>query len=284
MTQHGVLDSPKRTEEIHSYDHQKKSTTLSPTTSPDKTIEDPGLIEAPQTNNLTIKVVKEKGRRRKRKAYGVGWAAKFEVSSSHSGNSTPSSPLSPSSSTPKQGWPISPETTVESPFAREPEEPKYQKKDSSENTGEVKVAAAEKHFENKRTPCPREQPSTTPKSAGKAPILPSPTFLAPSSPIAPHARAPGSKLMKENAAKAPENDVAEKKFVYDIWGDHFTGHLLGKPKEVLREAVDASEGDSQSFFAREPQSLMTMPSPQLVTSTPSHEMAPYDVTCLYQMN
>ncbi|XP_020104726.1 uncharacterized protein LOC109721486 [Ananas comosus] len=284
VTQHGVLDSPKRTEEIHSYDHQKKSTTLSPTTSSDKTNEDPGLIEAPQTNNLTIKVVKEKGRRRKRKAYGVGWAAKFEVSSSHSGNSTPSSPLSPSSSTPKQGWPISPETTVESPFAREPEEPKYQKKDSSENTGEAKVAAAEKRFENKRTPCPREQPSTTPKSAGKAPILPSPTFLAPSSPIAPHARAPGSKLMKENAAKAPENDVAEKKFVYDIWGDHFTGHLLGKPKEVLREAVDASEGDSQSFFAREPQSLMTMPSPQLVTSTPSHEMAPYDVTCLYQMN
>nr|CAD1838095.1 unnamed protein product [Ananas comosus var. bracteatus] len=70
VTQHGVLDSPKRTEEIHSYDHQKKSTTLSPTTSSDKTNEDPGLIEAPQTNNLTIKVVKERATKEEKGVWG----------------------------------------------------------------------------------------------------------------------------------------------------------------------------------------------------------------------
>ncbi|KAG5085294.1 hypothetical protein JHK82_052691 [Glycine max] len=65
-------------------------------------------MKASQLGYLTVKPGKEKGIRRKRKSLGAKLVALSKVSSSQSGNSTPSSPLSPTpSATPKCNWPMS---------------------------------------------------------------------------------------------------------------------------------------------------------------------------------
>ncbi|XP_072980995.1 uncharacterized protein [Typha angustifolia] len=294
IRQNDALGGPKRMQDKNAIDHQKKNA-VSPAISAIRPSDDLGLAGAPQSDNLTIKVVKEKGKRRKKKATGSGLAAKLEVSSSHSGNSTPSSPLSPSASSPKQGWLLSPERTDYS-LVRVSEQ-KNQKRHDAELNMEARLSATEKCYGNNWLSSVKEQLPATPKSSGKPTLLASatfpgrnwhspgassPVFLGSCSPIAPHARAPGSTLRKDKTIKREENVVLEKEFTYDIWGDHFADRLLGKQKVALSKVFDASEGDSQSFFAREPQSLMMMPSVQPVS--PGHELSPNDVTFPYEMN
>ncbi|KAK9285283.1 hypothetical protein L1049_024473 [Liquidambar formosana] len=87
-------------------------------------VENSDSLEASHSSNLTIRIGKEKGRRRrKRKGAGAGITGLFEVSSSQSGNSTPSSPLSPVTSlTPKRTRPLSPDVgqsiEASNPFTR----------------------------------------------------------------------------------------------------------------------------------------------------------------------
>ncbi|CAM0871836.1 unnamed protein product [Alopecurus aequalis] len=250
-------DRPQKKDDKSSPD-KPANTTTAISVSPANPVEDKVSIEATQTSgNLTIRVAREKGRRRKRKVGGAGLAAKFEVSSSHSGNSTPSSPLSPSL-TPKQGW----------SFSGAPSELKHKSKPESRLDVEARAPSTANNKEKNGWPrTAKEQPlapSTTSlnplaSSAALTTAWPSP-LLATSSPIAPHARAPGSNLMKDRAVKRAEGVTALKKeFTYDIWGNNFSGHL-GKAKEVTvmppYKLFDASEGASHSFFAREPQALM----------------------------
>ncbi|EEC74649.1 hypothetical protein OsI_10299 [Oryza sativa Indica Group] len=264
-----IHNSPKRTEDKNNADEQL-NTTSTMSLPPSNTVEDKVSIEAPETSgNLTIRVARDKGKRRKRKVGGAGLAAKFEVSSSHSGNSTPSSPLSPSS-TPKQSW----------SFSGTPSELKHSSKLENGSDIEARPPSARNNHEKSSwlqtakeqpapppsvtsgNPSPSPSPSpTAPTNAWRSPLLSSP------SPIAPRSRAPGSNLMKDKAVKRTEGAATttttrKKDFTYDIWGDHFSGHLLGKAREVAPPCYKmfaASEGASNSFFAREPQALVTKP-------------------------
>lgn len=246
-----VHDSSKRADDKNNPGEQVK-TISTVSVSPVNPVVDKASGEAQQaSDNLTIKISRDKGKRRRRKVGGAGLAAKFEVSSSHSGNSTPSSPLS-SSSTPRQSWSSS----------GAPSELKHENKPEKEL--DVEATAASNRGKKSWSQTAKEQPRVS--SAAPGSILPSDTvltaawrspLLAISSPIAPHARAPGSNLMKDKVLKGDEGAKPKNEFTYDIWGHNFSGHLLGKAREVAPcNMFDASEGGSCSFFAREPQALM----------------------------
>ncbi|WVZ88112.1 LOW QUALITY PROTEIN: hypothetical protein U9M48_034664, partial [Paspalum notatum var. saurae] len=102
-----VVDSSQSTDDRNNSDG-KLHTTSSLPMSLANLVEDRDSREAPQASeNLTIRIARDKGRRRKRKVGGAGLAGKFELAATvGSGNSTPSSPLL-QSSTPEQGWSFS---------------------------------------------------------------------------------------------------------------------------------------------------------------------------------
>uniref|UniRef100_A0A0E0K9T6 Uncharacterized protein n=1 Tax=Oryza punctata TaxID=4537 RepID=A0A0E0K9T6_ORYPU len=288
-----IHNSSKRTEDKNNTDeHLNTTSTLS--LPPSNTVEDKVLIEAPETSgNLTIRVARDKGKRRKRKVGGAALAAKFEVSSSHSGNSTPSSPLSPSS-TPKQSW----------SFSGTPSELKHNSKLESGSDIEARPPCAKNNHEKsswlqtaKEQPAP--PPSVTSGNPSPSPAAPTNAWRSPllssPSPIAPRSRAPGSNLMKDKAVKRTEGAATtttkKKDFTYDIWGDHFSGHLLGKAREVAPPCYKmfaASEGASNSFFAREPQALVTKPPSSSSSSSPpatrGRGSLPSDVASGYGIN
>ncbi|KAM0948973.1 putative transmembrane protein [Dioscorea sansibarensis] len=282
-------------------DHQKKPTLTQP--SPTETHpRDSDTSESPQNGHLTVHVARERGRRRRRRG---GLAAKFEVSSSQSGNSTPSSPLSPNASTPKEIWSSS-RDSPETIFSRESVGRNENKEGLTEPEISIecyesnclpsalnKSAPEKSHVTVKSNAKPTLLPSATFPSAGwRAPGVGTSTFLASTSPIAPHARAPGSNLSKEKMIKQVEDDVLGSEFTYDIWGNHFSGPLDGKPKRLLSRVSDASEGDSQSFFTTDPQLLMML---STVHSESPGQKSPLsvsqgckpplnDVSCLNQMD
>ncbi|XP_062102059.1 uncharacterized protein LOC133810693 [Humulus lupulus] len=254
-------------------------------------IENSDTQETPQPKNLTINIEKEKGRRRrKKKGVGNKLVALFEVSSSQSGNSTPSSPLSPGvtspAATPKHLWLQSHDAadqTIEGRNHSHSQVCNQQHSDkevvtksiSKANTLESKfiaknlsISAQEQPTMPRKTGTPRSVllPSATFPSAGRpAPtnMLHSSPFLASSSTIAPHARAPGSRLDEQKDMKAVEKASLGDKYTYDIWGDHFSRlHLMGKSKNMSSLFSKALEDDSDSFFVKGPQSLMTKPQPK----------------------
>lgn len=240
-------------------------------------LENSGKIEASQSANLTVKTGKEKGRRRrKRKGAGSKLTGLFEVSSSQSGNSTPSSPLSPLTSvTPKRAWLLSPdmEQATEVRFTFNQEADRLGEKDkvfgspTEPNGSEPKVSV--KHCHSSLLFSTQKQPLASRKTPIKPVLLPSATFpspgrsspgglcssryLASTSAVAPHARAPGSKLYNH---KAEEKARRGDEYTYDIWGDHFSGlHLMSK--DVTSIISSATKDYSESFFVRGPQTLMT---------------------------
>lgn len=288
-----VVDSSKRADDKNKPDEQLH-TTSTVSVSRGNPVEDKASREAPQTSeNLTIRIARDKGKRRKRKV-GAGLAGKFEVSSSHSGNSTPSSPLS-QSSTPKHGW----------SFSGAPSEPKHENKVESRFDVEATASPTRANHEKKKTwsQVAKEQPRSRSASPGiiSPPPSPavtaaaawrSPSLAATSSPTAPQCRAPGSNLVKDKAVKRDVGAAAaaaapspKKEFTYDIWGDHFPGNLLVVAREAApRKMPDASEGASYSLFAREPQTLMMKPSSSAPPpmsrgrgSPPSHVASGYGI-------
>ncbi|KAL3526762.1 hypothetical protein ACH5RR_011418 [Cinchona calisaya] len=265
-------------------DTQKEMISFSSSITTPVAVESSDIPETLQDGNLSVKTGKDKGRRRrKKKSSGNGVVGLFEVSSSQSGNSTPSSPLSPVSSlTPNRSRPMSPDMnqTVRerNPFATvaakqcessTPWEPKTkatvsQSEISSKPIGKKDYACGittvEKHDVLHKMPSkPVLLPSATFPQAGRPDSLWSrrPSFLASASTIAPHARAPGSKLHKQKAVKPEEKTVAEEKFTYDIWGDHIFGlTLMDRSKEVSGLQPHVAEYKSDSFFVQGPQSLL----------------------------
>lgn len=226
------------------------------------------IRETAQGGNLSVKTGKDKGRRRrKKKSSGTVVSGLFEVASSQSGNSTPSSPLSPPSSfTPKRTHLLSPDVD-QSVQARNP----------------FSLVVANQPFERNANAEPKSKANESPpvipprtsdkkksavlrKTNGNPVLLPSTTgvldplspTLASRSTVAPHARAPGPKLQNQKADK-PKDKVEDVKenFIYDIWGDHiFALPLFGTPGVVQQPNV--SENNSDSFFVRGPQALMTI--------------------------
>ncbi|XP_011039193.1 PREDICTED: uncharacterized protein LOC105135826 isoform X2 [Populus euphratica] len=186
------------------------------------------VLNSPQPLNLTVRTGKEKGRRRrKRKGVSACLTGLLEVSSSQSGNSTPSSPLSPVSATPNRLWSPSPDIY----FSATQERPSVPSK--TFNT-----------------------PAAFPCSGGAAPTLhySSPLSSTSTSTIAPIVRAPGPKLLNQRSVEVDEKVGGE--YTYDIWGDHFSGlHLAGSLKDTTMKTI-ATEGNSDTFFVRGPQALM----------------------------
>lgn len=228
-------------------------------------------VEPSQLGGLTVKIGKEKGRRRrKRKGASAVLTGLFEGSSSHSGNSTPSSPLSPISSiTPRRMWPLSPDGDSN---------PLVNAGSTQEMISTVRLADPEVPINNKSHPFPpeKQRPSlVSGKMASKPMLLTSAAFpcavkpnqsmplsshfLSSTAAIAPHARAPGSKLHGEKRVKPGEKPGSENFFTYDIWGDHLSGlRPLGRGSVDDSGVVPtAMNSDSESFFVRGPQALMT---------------------------
>ncbi|XP_073060480.1 uncharacterized protein [Primulina eburnea] len=247
--------------------------------------------DATDSRNLRVIIAKEKVRRRKKKKSST--IGLFELSSSQSGNSTPSSPLSPVSSIiPKRSCLVSPdgEQFVENrnPFAQTPDQ-KCDDEEISDTPSMVNLLEIEVSSKcgNKNPGCsPLERPSLTRNVASKAVLLPSATFpsawraaptwacqspyLASTSRIAPHARAPGSKLQNQKSGErevktlfkkeisVEEKAGLEEKFTYDIWGDHlFELPFTHSPNDSPGKCPRAIESDSESFFVRGPPTLFT---------------------------
>ncbi|XP_015070086.1 uncharacterized protein LOC107014616 isoform X2 [Solanum pennellii] len=244
-------------------------------------IQSSDTYETSKTGNLTVKIAKEKGRRRKKKKNSAtALTGLFDVSSSHSGNSTPSSPLSPTSNlTPRR--PSPPSAVVDrpvkliNPFA-DVGSHQCKKNIHSEYASQRNVLQREVTLTDggKNSCPPQEKPGAPKRSASKPVLLPSATFpcadksaprlmcrqpvLASSSVIAPHLRAPGSKPPNQMALKTDKKMGMEEKFTYDIWGDHLSNlPLVGRSKEVLETPPRALENSSSSFFLRGPQTLIT---------------------------
>ncbi|KAJ6812971.1 uncharacterized protein M6B38_146545 [Iris pallida] len=243
--------------------HPKKSAPQSPSDMMSVRVPDSsGTSEASEHGNLTVRVMKERRRRRKQRAGGGGLASTFEVSSSQSGNSTPSSPMSPNVFTPNSSY---------SSFSGVLGQQNQQYKQDVSYPMEAIIQEPQK---SSGKPILLTS-ATFPTSGWRAPGASTSNFLASTSPIPPYARAPGSKLSREETMRREEDDVFGKDFTYNIWGNNFCDHFMGKPKEFSPKVFDASEGDSQSFFARDLQSHLMMSSAQSVS--PGHKLPPYDV-------
>lgn len=249
------------------------------------TVEHSDVRDASKDGKLTVKVGNEKGRRRrKRKGSGTGLTGIFDVSSSQSGNSTPSSPLSPVTSlTPKRSWPMTSGLDqafeARSQFAEVAEQKCQKISDTKASTkGNIAEPEVSMKFSNEsRVFLVQEKPSAPRKSAGKLVLSPSatfpctnrpgPTFMASTSSIPPHARAPGSKVYNQKAVQTEEKIGHEDYLKYDIWGDHLSGlQLMGKPKGGSYMTSGVSESHSDSFFVSGPQTLVSKSQPGSVSS------------------
>ncbi|KAK9166937.1 hypothetical protein Scep_002128 [Stephania cephalantha] len=241
----------------------------------------------PYPDNLSIKVVKEKGKKRRKKRFlgfggSTGIVGPLEVSGSQSGNSTPSSPLSPATSLiTKQSWPASFEEGVSVAIPELVEDKNQDVKLAGLDHFKegVSVAIPEQKVEHKtsaKNECTNffsiQSQSPLSKTASKPVLLPSATFPAASqclpgvlisSPFSasnsatPHARAPGSNLRKGKAVKAAEQVGSLDEFTYDIWGNHFSSFdFTGKIMRSSPVKHNTLEEESQSFFVNGPQILM----------------------------
>ncbi|KAE8697344.1 O-Glycosyl hydrolases family 17 protein [Hibiscus syriacus] len=238
----------------------------------------PDPKEAPQTGSLTIRIGKEKGRRRRKRR--SGFKELIEVSSSQSGNSTPSSPLSPITSvTLNHPWPLSSyvEQSVESrdPFMRLTEHIR-QKGEVPQPVSKANVLGPKvsmDHSSSNWYSLTQEQPRV-PRKFGSKPVLShssalpfastqsSSSPLASTSVIAPCARAPGYQKSLKTERKGGIGD----EYTYDIWGDHLSGlNLRGSSRDVVAMNPNITENNSDSFFVRGPQTLVNKSQPRSVS-------------------
>ncbi|CAK7337640.1 unnamed protein product [Dovyalis caffra] len=246
-------------------------------------VENFDTLDAPQPPNLTVRIGKEKGRRRrKRKGTSSCLTGLLEVSSSQSGNSTPSSPLSPVSATPNRLWlPSSDVDTIgdRNPFTRVADQQfgRVQVSESASKTVVMEPRGSMKYYSYNYFAATQERhsvPSKTftrpcaafPCAGGPAPSLHYSSPLSSTSTIAPTVRAPGAKLLNQRSAEVDEKVGDEH--TYDIWGDHFSGlHLVGSLKDTTTRKTMPTEDNSNTFFVRGPQALMSKSQPKSVSSS-----------------
>uniref|UniRef100_A0A2P2KCL8 Uncharacterized protein MANES_12G100500 n=2 Tax=Rhizophora mucronata TaxID=61149 RepID=A0A2P2KCL8_RHIMU len=248
--------------------------------SQDVAVESSSMVEASQSCNLTVRTGKEKGRRRrKRKGVNASLVGLFEVSSSQSGNSTPSSPLSPATFVNSNPTLLAPPDVdpiqARNPFSQVADRRHWKFQISEPASGKVDMQPRASLSCNCFSAA-QGRPSLAGKNSSKPVLLPSATFpspgrtasglhdsssLASASTIAPHARAPGPN-QKTGHLEGKGGD----KYTYDIWGDHFSGlNIRGSQKNVTTLKTKATENNSTSFFVRGPQALVTTTQPKYVS-------------------
>uniref|UniRef100_A0A7N0UC48 Transmembrane protein 131-like N-terminal domain-containing protein n=1 Tax=Kalanchoe fedtschenkoi TaxID=63787 RepID=A0A7N0UC48_KALFE len=229
---------------------------------------DADKVEATGLGAIAVKARKEKRKKKKGKSPGPGVTVTFEASSSQSGHSTPSSPLSPV-------------TTIllphRSSFSAKMDNPKKLRSPMKTVASQLRekpvVLEASLNAENVERSVPKKVLDAEPKQTVNKPALIAsakfpaagrpgpninPSYFLPPSSIAPHARAPGPKLCSQSSFQANEKatmviEEVDKGFTYDIWGDHLSVFdLLGRLKEVPFLLCPVNESDSYSFFAKGP--------------------------------
>ncbi|GFP96933.1 transmembrane protein 131-like [Phtheirospermum japonicum] len=218
-----------------------------------------------ESRDLRVRVGKEKGRRRRKKNKGSGVEALlFEASSSQSGNSTPSSPLSPvTCTTPKRPQPVE----ARNPFSRAPIE-RIGTYKPSKTPSKVNEVPLKREIDKVCSSAPEKLVLTrkavvVPLSGGGAHQAWTcrSSLLASTSTIAPHARAPGTRLGSQEKGGIEEKKIGvakQENYTYDIWGDHLFGlHFAAyQSKKVSSRNSSPFENDSESFFVRGPQTLV----------------------------
>ncbi|CAA2996572.1 Hypothetical predicted protein [Olea europaea subsp. europaea] len=240
-------------------------------------VEPPDIQDASKARILPVKIGKGKGRRRrKNKSSNTALSGLFEVSSSQSGNSTPTSPFSPV-------------TSVEAKHTfTQVADQQCDKSTYTEPHSKVNALGADLSLNLSNSNwlfSGQGKPNLARKVAGRAVLLPSATFpiagrasphltrqspiLASTSTIASHARAPGSKLHDKKPDKVEQKIGIEENYTYDIWGDHLFGlPLTGRSKEDSSMSPHATESSSESFFMSGPQTLITNSQLQPVSAIP----------------
>ncbi|KAG9137989.1 hypothetical protein Leryth_019376 [Lithospermum erythrorhizon] len=190
----------------------------------------------------------------------------FEVSSSHSGNSTPSSPLSSSSSSTPRPRQLSPDRNqfgqIRNIFSQDEKriEPNPVPKVSVSGPGSGNfVSSAQvkptipKHILGKPV---LSTSATFPRAGRPGPDLMSHRPLDILLKVTPHARSPGSKLHDVKSRKDQERMRLEEKFTYDIWGEHLFGMPFTGQSSVSKKRPNAIENNFSSFFVMGPHTLM----------------------------
>ena len=236
------------------------------------TVQGSDPTKASQLGYLMVNTGKEKGRRKKKKSLGAKLHPLSEVSSSQSGNSTPSSPLSPlPSATPKCNWSSSPavEQPLEALSSMTQVAAQYSENDQASSApSDASILEPEVPLEscsnNRSSPQVPHSASSSTSSIhvqipyGTSPILGGPpsSSLVSNSAVTLHSRAPGSELHNRKAVQVQEEGLADE-YTYDIWGDHFSGFHLLVPKNVTSMKSSPAENNFDSFFVRGPQTLMT---------------------------
>lgn len=226
--------------------------------SPDTQVPSSEQMKASENGHLVVKTGKEKGRRRKRKNLGAKLTALSEVSSSQSGNSTPSSPLSPVTM-PKYNWSLS--SDVEQPLETLGSTTSVVAQHSVNNQGSVlKPASPQVSHSASRSAATANitvklPHATSPfRTGAHTPSLLSSECTATTT----HARAPGSELDNQKEVRAEEEAGPADEYEYDIWGEHFSLPHLLVPKNVTHMKPSPVNNNSfDSFFVRGPQALVT---------------------------
>lgn len=219
-------------------------------------------MKASESGHLVVKTSKEKGRRRKRKNLGAKLTALSEVSSSQSGNSTPSSPLSPAAfAVPKYNWPLS--SDLEQPLETLSSTTAVATQHSGNNQCSVLKPSSPQvsHSSSKSIATTnitvQLRHNTSPFRAAGAPT---PSLLSSESSVTTtsHVRAPESEPDNQKDVRAQEAGLADE-YVYDIWGEHLSlPHLLVSTKNVTQmKRGPANNSSFDSFFVRGPQTLVT---------------------------
>ncbi|GFZ18741.1 hypothetical protein Acr_27g0004800 [Actinidia rufa] len=215
-------------------------------------VENSNLQEAAKDGKLTVRIGKEKGRRRKKKR---GLVTGFNRNLRMISDACPSV-----------------EVGNQSPHLAEQQ---CQKSSGTIPASKAKTLEPEvsmKYSNDSRVSLVQEKPYAPIKVAGKPVLLPSATFPGTSKPVfnltgsspctaspssvASHARAPGSNLYNQKTVKTEAKTGIEDQFEYDIWGDHLSRlHLMGKSREVSSMTSSVTESHSNSFFVSGPQGL-----------------------------
>ncbi|KAK8476803.1 hypothetical protein V6N13_052591 [Hibiscus sabdariffa] len=238
--------TPGSDRELNGFLDPVRETSLQSLPSKSAVAENPNIKEAPQAGYLSIRIEKEKiRRRRKRKG---GFRELIEVSSSQSGNSRPSSSLSPITSVlPHRKCLLS--SDVDQSF--EARNRFIQLADQTREKGQVSGPISKENLFGAKVSVEHGCNNWATPS-----MLSSSSPLSLTSVIAPYARAPGSQLSDQKTINAERKGRLGDKYTYNIWGDHFpVFHLMGSSKDVALSS-STPESDPNSFFVRGPQSFM----------------------------
>lgn len=211
---------------------------------------------------ISVKVGKEKRKKKRGKGPRAGAAVSINSPGSQSGYSTPPTPMSPVTSV------LLPNQSTYYAKSEKNKNPRSPIKTITSHVS-VKSAIMDKSatISDLKLSVPKKVLADAPNQTLNKPVFRSsanfpavdyhaqnlyPACSLPPSAIVPHARAPGPKLYNTREKVGLVKDEAVSDFTYNIWGDSFFGFdRIGKLKEPSVTYL-GNDSDSFSFFAEGP--------------------------------